>query len=222
MVRTPPVVPGQYMPGTASFDQLNLQGGGINIINGPVHAAAGVVGTRAWMYQYLEPAGAVASSLGGRAAALFQSAQLVSGTVYEVAVPVEAGLTVCALNLCSVAGQAGGIHAWVGLADRANNVLTVSADKTSGSYFAADALVSTDIPRLRIAYTGLHYLFVCVVARTTPTFAASAAPASSALTNAEPLLYGTSLTGQTAPVAVGSNLGPITPAAGYQFYGYLK
>jgi hypothetical protein len=216
------MVPGQYVPGTASFDQLNLQGTGINTINGPVHAAAGVVGTNAWMYQYLEPAGTLAASIGGRSAATYQSAPLTSGTIYEVAMPVEAGLCVCNITLCSVAAQAAGAHAWVGLADKTNTVLTVSTDQTAAGYFAADTLVATPLDRFMTTYSGLYYLFVCVVATTMPTFASAAAPVSTALSNALPVLCGTSLTGQTTPVAVGSNLGVITSAPGYQLYGHLS
>lgn len=213
---------GQYMPGTASFDQLNLQGTGTNMINGTIHAVAGVTGSRAWLYQHLEPAGAIAASVGGRGQATFQSPALASGTVYEVAMPVDAGLAVCDIVLCSVAAQAAGSHAWVGLADRNNTVLTVSADNTGAAYYTANTLVSTSVPCIITSYTGLYYLFVCVVAGTMPTFASAAAPVSPALSNANPVLCGTSLTGQTAPVAVGSSLGPIAPAAGYQLYGYLS
>lgn len=216
------MVPGQYVPGTASFDQLNLQGTGINTINGPIHAEAGVVGTNAWMFQYLEPAGAIASSIGGRSAAIYQSAPLTSGTVYEVAMPVEAGLCICDATLCAVGAQSGGTHAWVGVADSSNTVLTVSADQTTAGYFAADTLVATELDRFMTTYSGLYYLFVCVVATTMPTFASAAAPVSAALSNASPVLCGTSLTGQTTPVTVGSSLGAITSAPGYQLYGHLS
>lgn len=212
---------GQYVPGTASYDQLNLQGTGTNMINGPIHAVGGVVGSRAWLYQYLEPGNVVASSVGGRCSATYQSAPMAAGTVYQAAIPVEAGMNICHLTLCSVVAQDGGSHAWVGLADSSNKVLTVSTDNTTASYFTADTLVSTAVPVITTAYTGLYYLFVCTVATTTPTFASVAAPVSPALSNATPVLCGTSLTGQTVPVAVGSNLGTITPAAGYQLYGYL-
>lgn len=215
------MVVGQYVPGTASFDQLNLQGSDINTINGPIHATAGVTGTKAWMYQHLEPAGALAASVGGRAAAMYQSAALTSGTVHEFAIPVEAGLTVCDITLCSVAAQAAGAHAWVGLADSSNTVLTVSTDQTAAGYFPADSLVTTPVQRFRTTYSGLYYLFVCVVAGTTPTFASGAAPVSPALNSAAPVLCGTSLTGQTTPVTAGMSLGAITPASGYQIYGYL-
>lgn len=217
-----PLMVGQYVPGTASFGQLYLQGTGTNIVNGPIQAVAGVLGSGAWLYQHLEPAGALASSIGGRGAAVYQSAALVSGTVYEVAVPVEAGLSLCQLTLCSVAAQAAGSHAWVGLADSSNNVLTVSADQTTAGYFTKDTLVTTPIQRFITTYTGLYYMFVCVVAGTMPTFASSATPVSPALSNAAPVMCGTSLTGQTVPVTVGSNLGAVTPAAGYQIYGYLN
>lgn len=217
-----PLMIGQYVPGTASFGQLYLQGTGINTVNGPIHATAGVVGTNAWMYQYLEPTGTVAASIGGRSAATFQSAPLTSGTVYQVALPVEAGLCICAVSLCSVAAESGGTHAWVGVADSNNTVLSVSADQTAAGYFAADTMVVTPLQRFVTSYSGLHYLFVCVVAGATPTFASSAAPVSPALSSASPVLCGTSLTGQTTPVAVGSNLGAITPAPGYQLYGHLS
>jgi hypothetical protein len=216
------MVVGQYVPGTASFDQLNLQGPDVNVINGPVHAGAGVTGTKAWMYQYLEPEGALAASFGGRCAAAYQSAALTSGTVYEFAIPVEAGLTVCNVTLCSVMAQAAGAHAWVGLADSSNTVLTVSTDQTGVGYYPTNGLVTTPVQRFTTTYSGLYYLFVCVVAGTMPTFASVASLVSPALNSTTPAICGTSLTGQATPVVSGTSLGAITPAAGYQIYGYLS
>lgn len=216
-----PQMMGQYIPGTASFGQLNLQGAGVNTINGPIQAVGGVLGTRAWLYQHLEPTGVKASSIGGRLAATTPSAPLTSGTVHQAALPVEAGVSICHVGLCSIAAQVNGTHAWVGVADSSNRVLTVSNDMTAAVYFTADSLISTPVPLITTIYSGLYYLFVCVVADTTPTFASAPSSVSNAIMTASPTLCGTSLTGQTTPVAVGSSLGAITPAAGYQLYGYL-
>lgn len=221
--QTPTVmVTGQYFPGTASFDQLNLQGTGTNTIAGPIAATGGVTGSKAWMYQYLEPTGTKAASVDGRMSATSTSAALVSGTVYECALPIETGLTLSNLTLCSIAAEATGTHAWVGLADNTNKVLAISTDQTGAAYFAANTLTTTAISPIVTAYTGMYYLFVCVVAGTVPTFASAPAFTHAALSTVAPIWCGSSLTSQTTPVAVGSSLGTITPTAGHQIYGYFS
>lgn len=216
------VVTGQYTPGTVAIDQLTLQGTGSNAFNGPIVASGGITGSKAWMYQYLEPSGAKAASVDGRMSATSTSAALTSGTVYETLLPIEAGLTLSNLTLFSVAAEATGTHAWVGLADNTNKVLTVSADNTGAAYFAANTLTTTAIPSFTTTYTGYYYLFVCVVAGTMPTFASAPAFTHAGLATAAPIWCGTSLTSQTTPVAAGSSLGTITPTAGHQIYGYFS
>lgn len=218
-----PVVTGQYVPGTVSTDQLNLQGTGPNSFGGPINANAGVTGSKAWMYQWLEPTNTKAASVDGRMSATSTSAALTTGTVYECALPIESGLTLSNLSLVSIAAESGGTHAWVGLADNTNKVLTISADQTGAAYFPANTAVTTAIPSFTTTYSGLYYLFVCVVAATTmPTFASAPAFTHVAITTAAPIFCGSSLTGQTTPVAIGSSLGTITPLAGMQLYGYFS
>lgn len=180
-------------------------------------------GTKAWTYQYLEPTGTLASSLDGRATASAASAALTSGTVYAFATPIEAGLTISNVTLVSLTAEAGGTHAWVGVADGTGKVLGVSADQTGAAYFAANTATTTALAApFTTTSTGLYYTFVCVVAATTmPTFAAGAAMANAAVSAITPVYCGTTLTGQTTPVAVGSSLGTITGTAGHAIYAYL-
>ncbi len=214
---------GQYIPGTANLDNINLLGTGTNTFTGPVIASAGVTGSKAWMYQYLEPTGAKASSVDGRMSATSTSAALSTGTVYEFALPIESGLLLSTMTLVSLTAEATGTHAWVGVADSTNKVLAVSADNTGGAYFAANTAVATALAApVTTAYSGLYYAFVCVVASgTMPTFASAPAFTHAAIATVVPIVCGSSLTGQTVPVAVGSSLGTITPTAGHQIYGYL-
>lgn len=202
-----------YTPGTATVD---------NIVSfGPVSLLSG--GTKAWLYQYLEPKGALASSVDGRASAAAASATLTTGTVYAFAMPIESGLLISNMTLVSLTAEATGTHAWVGVADSNGKVLGISADNTGAAYFAANTAVTTAIATpFTTAYTGLYYGFVCVVASgTMPTFAASTAMAHAAVSAVAPVYCGTTLTSQTTPVAVGSSLGAITGTAGHALYAYL-
>lgn len=203
-----------YTPGTVNVDSVTAQQA-VNLVSG---------GTKAWTYQYLEPSGTKAASLDGRASATAASAALTSGTVYAVATPVEANLLISNVTLVSLTAESGGTHAWVGLADSTGKVLGISADNTGAAYFAANTATTTAIATpFTTTYTGLYYTFVCVVAATTmPTFAAGAAFANAAVSAIAPVYCGTTLTGQTTPVAVGSSLGTITGTAGHLIYAALS
>lgn len=179
-------------------------------------------GSKAWLYQYLEPAGTVWASQDGRSSASAVGAALATGTVYCFAAPIEAGAVTTSITLVSLTAEGTGTHAWVGVADNTNKVLAVSADNTGAAYFAANTAVTTAMTApFTHTYTGLHYVFVCVVASVTmPTFAAAPALAHAALSTVPPILCGTALTGQTTPPAVNSSLGTITPTAGHNLYAY--
>lgn len=207
------VATNSYTPGTVNVDSITSQLA-VNLLAG---------GTKAWLYQYLEPTNTLASSLDGRASATAASAALTSGTVYAVACPVEDNLTISNVTLVSLTAESGGTHAWVGVADSKGKVLGVSADNTGAAYFGANTAVTTALATPFVTtYTGLHYVFVCVVAGTTvPTFAAGAAMANAAVSAIAPVYCGSTLTGQTTPVAVGSSLGTITGTAGHAIYAYL-
>jgi hypothetical protein len=202
-----------YTPGTLNVDSVLAQQA-VQLLGG---------GTKAWMYQYLEPAGTKAASLDGRASATAASATLTSGTVYAFATPAESGQLISNMTLVSLTAEATGTHAWVGVADQNGKVLGVSADNTGAAYFAANTPITTAIATpFTTGYTGLYYGFVCVVASgTMPTFAAKAAFAHSAVSAIAPVYCGTTLTSQTTPVAVGSSLGAITATAGHTLYAYL-
>lgn len=212
-----------YTPGTATVDQVAALGSGTNSFTGTIAAAGGVTGTKAWLYQYLEPTNSKASSVGGRDVASVASAALTTGTVYAFALPVEAGLLISNVTLVSLTAEATGTHAWVGVADSTGKVLGISADNTAAAYYAANTATTTAIAApFTTATTGLYYAFVCVVASgTMPTFAAAPAFAHAAISTVPPIICGTTLTSQTVPVAVGSSLGTITPTAGHQIYAYL-
>lgn len=208
-------------PGILNVDSVNTTTTNVNQFTGPVSLLAG--GTKAFMYQYLEPTGAKAATIGGRAAATAASATLTSGTVYAFAMPIESGLTISNLTLVSLTAEATGTHAWVGVANSAGTVLGVSADNTAAAYFAANTATTTAIATPFITtYSGMYYGFVCVVASgTMPTFAATTAMANAAVSAVAPVYCGTALTSQTTPVAVGSALGTITGTAGHALYAYL-
>lgn len=207
-------------PGIVTVDSINTGTTNTNTFTGPVNLLAG--GTKGWLYQYLEPKGALAASLDGRATATVASAALTSGTVYAFAMPIESGLTISNMTLVSLTAEATGTHAWVGVADQNGKVLGISADNTGAAYFAANTAITTAIATPFVtSYTGLYYGFVCVVAGTMPTFGASAAFANAAIAAIAPVYCGTTLTSQTTPVAVGSSLGTITGTAGHGIYTYL-
>jgi hypothetical protein len=210
-------------PGIVTVDSVNTSTTNPNSFGGPVVMKSGVTGSKAWMYQYLEPTGVLAASVDGRMSATSTSAALTTGTVYAVAMPVETGLLVTNITLVSLTAEATGTHAWVGLADNTGKVLAISADNTGAAYFAANTAVTTALANpFTTSYTGLYYMFVCVVASgTMPTFAAAPAFTHVAISTAAPIICGTTLTAQTTPVAVGSSLGTITPTAGHQIYAYL-
>jgi hypothetical protein len=202
-----------YTPGAINTDSIITQQA-VQLLGG---------GTKAWMYQYLEPANTLAASVDGRASAAAASAALTSGTVYAFAMPIEAGLTISNMSLVSLTAEATGTHAWVGVANNLGKVLGISADNTAAAYFAANTATTTALATpFTTAYTGLYYGFVCVVASgTMPTFAASTAMANAAVSAIAPVYCGTTLTSQTTPVAVGSSLGTITGTAGHALYSYL-
>ena len=217
------VATGEYVPGTVLVDNFTALGSGPNNFTGPIAAAGGVTGSKAWLYQSLEPTGAKASSVGGRTEATAASAALTSGTVYAFSVPIETGLLIANMSLVSLTAEATGTHAWCGIADNTGKVLGISADNTGAAYFAANTAITTAIAApFTTAYTGMYYGFVCVVASgTMPTFAAAPAMIHAAVSTIPPIICGTTLTSQTTPVAVGSSLGTITPTAGHQIYTYL-
>lgn len=210
-------------PGTITVDNFVSTSSNPNTFTGPVVMSGGAQGSKAWLYQYAEPTGVKASSLDGRVTATAASAAITSGTVYAFAFPIESGLLVSNLTLVSLTAEAGGTHAWVGVADNTGKVLGISADNTGAAYYAANTATTTAIAApFTTAYTGLYYGFVCVVAGTTmPTFAANPAMANAAVSAIAPVYCGTTLTGQTTPVAVGSSLGTITGTAGHALYAYL-
>jgi hypothetical protein len=219
-----PVATNEPVPGTVIVDGFTAQSATTpNNFAGPIAAAGGVTGTKAWLYGYTEPAGAKASSVDGRLSASAASATLTSGTVYAFAVPIETGLLISNMTLVSLTAEATGTHAWVGIADNTGKVLGISADNTGAAYYAANSPITTAIAApITTAYTGLYYGFVCVVASgTMPTFAAAPAFIHAAIAGVAPIMCGTALTGQTTPVAVGSSLGTITATAGHQIYTYL-
>lgn len=210
-----------YTPGTATTDQVVALGSGTNTFAGPVVMTAGGTGSKAYLYQYLEPTGAKAASQDGRMSATSTSAALTSATVYAFALPIETGLLISNMTLVAIGAESGGSHAWVGVADNTGKVLGVSADNTGAAYYPANTAVTTAIAApFTTTYTGLYYGFVCVVG-TTPTFASAPAFTHAAISTLPPIICGTTLTAQTTPVAVGSSLGTITPTAGHQIYGYL-
>lgn len=201
-----------YTPGTVNVDSVTAQQA-VNLLSG---------GTKAWMYQYLEPTGTLAASFDGRMSATSTSAALTSGTVYAFATPIEANLTISNVTLVSIAAEATGTHAWVGVANSLGKVLGISADNTGAAYFAANTATTTALAApFTTTYTGLYYTFVCVAAGTVPTFASAPAMTHVAISTLAPVMCGTTLTGQTTPVAVGSSLGTITATAGHQIYTYL-
>lgn len=207
--------------GTTTFS------GSVNAVNGLVVSGnGGLQGSKAWLYQFLEPTGAKAASVDGRMSATSTAATLTTGTVYEVAIPIEKGVSIANLTMVSLTAEATGTHAWVGIADNTNAVLAISVDKTAAAYFAANTAVTTAVTvdgtnPLVTTYTGLYYAFVCVVASgTMPTFASAPAFTHAAIATVAPIICGTSLTSQTTPVAVASSLGTITPTAGHQIYAY--
>jgi len=201
-----------YTPGTVNVDSVTTQQA-VNLLAG---------GTKAWMYQYLEPAGTKASSIDGRMSATGTSTAATSGTIIAFAIPIEAGLLISNMTLVSIAAEATGTHAWVGIANSVGTVLGVSADNTGAAYFAANTVTTTAIATpFTTTYTGFYYGFVNVTATTVPTFAAAPALTHAAIATVAPIYCGTALTGQTTPVAVGSSLGTITPTVNHQLYTYL-
>ena len=203
--------------GTVTASGAVAANGGLTVAGG-----TGLTGAKAWLYQYLEPATALASSVDGRMSATSTCATLTTGTVYAFALPIESGLTISNVTLVSLTAEATGTHAWVGLADNTGKVLAISADNTGSAYFAANTAVTTALGTpLATTYTGLYYAFVCVVASgTMPTFASAPAFTHAAIATVAPIVCGTTLTSQTTPVAVASSLGTITPTAGHQIYAY--
>lgn len=211
-----------YTPGVATTDTVVALGSAPNQFTGPLVMSAGATGSKAWLYQYLEPTNTKASSVDGRMSSSGTSTVATTGTVVAFAIPIESGLLISNLTLCSIAAEGTGTHAWVGVADSTGKVLGVSADNTAAAYFAANTVTTTAIAApFTTTYTGLYYGFVNVTATTVPTFAAAPAFAHAAISTVPPIICGTALTGQTTPVAVGSSLGTITPTANHQLYAYL-
>jgi hypothetical protein len=210
-----------YTPGVVTADNVATLGSGVNTFTGPVVMNGGGTGTKAYLYQYLEPTGVKAASQDGRMSATSTSAALTSATVYAFAMPIETGLLISNITLVSIGAESGGSHAWVGIADNTGKVLGISADNTGAAYYAANTATTTAIAApFTTTYTGLYYAFVCVVG-TTPTFASAPAFTHAAISTVAPIICGTTLTSQSTPVAVGSSLGTITPTAGHQIYAYL-
>lgn len=217
-----PVATNTVTPGVINVDSINAQTTNTNTFPGPIAATGGVLGSKAWLYQFLEPTGAKASSVDGRMSSSGTSTVATSGTVVAFALPIESGLLISNLTLTSIAAEATGTHAWVGIADNTGKVLGISADNTGAAYFAANTVTTTAIAApFTTTYSGLYYGFVNVTATTVPTFAAAPAFAHVAISTVAPIVCGTALTGQTTPVAVGSSLGTITPTANHQLYCYL-
>lgn len=209
-------------PGVITADSFATSTTSTNTFTGPIAASGGITGSKAWLYQYMEPANTKMSSVDGRMSSSGTSTAGTSGTIVCFAMPGEAGVTVSNMTLTSIAAEATGTHAWVGLADNTGKVLAVSADNTGAAYFAANTATTTAFTgSFTTTYTGLYYGFVCVAAGTVPTFAAAPAFAHVAISTIPPIVCGTALTSQTTPVAVGSSLGTITPTANHQLYAYL-
>lgn len=218
-----PVATNVVTPGVINADNFVAQTTNTNTFPGPIAANGGVLGSKAWLYQYLEPTGAKASSVDGRMSSSGTSTVATTGTVVAFAIPIEAGLLISNVTLTSIAAESGGTHAWVGVADNTGKILGISADNTGAAYFAANTVTTTALAApFTTTYTGLYYGFVNVTAGTTvPTFAAAPAFAHVAISTVAPIVCGTALTGQTTPPAVGTSLGTITPTANHQLYCYL-
>lgn len=213
-----------YTPGTVTTDNANFTGTGTNNFTGPVVMSGGGTGTKGYLYQYLEPTGTKAASQDGRMSSSGTSTAATTGIVVAFAMPIESGLLISNLTLTSIAAEATGTHAWVGVADNTGKVLGISADNTGAAYFAANTATTTAIALpFTTTYTGLYYGFVCVAATTVPTFAAAPPLTHVAISTLPPILCGvcTALGAQTTPVAVGSSLGVIAPSINHQLYCYL-
>lgn len=217
-----PVATNVVTPGVITADSYATSTTNTSTFAGPIAASGGITGSKAWLYQYMEPANTKASSVDGRMSSSGTSTAGASGTIVCFAMPIETGLLISNVTLTSIAAEATGTHAWVGVADNTGKVLGVSADNTGAAYFAANTVTTTALAApFTTSYTGLYYGFVCVVGGTIPTFAAAPAFAHVAISTIPPIVCGTALTGQTTPVAVGSSLGTITPTANHQLYCYL-
>lgn len=200
--------------------------GGASLTITPSPTAAQLVGgvDLSWSYGYLEPSGALSSTIDGRLSASATTAAMTSGTVYECAIPLDSGVTVSNVSLFVTTAEATGTHAWVGLADNTNKLVAVSADHTAATYFGPiDTVVTTAlVSPYTTTYDGLYYVVVCTAATTMPAFAAAPAMTHAALASVAPKVCGSSLTGQTTPPTVNTALGTITGTAGHQFYAYVS
>jgi len=172
---------------------------------------------------YLAPTGATAETVPRGLGLTGTSSALVSGTVYLTAIGLHQNTVVNNLTLCTRGtGEAGGTHAWYVLADSGLVVRAVTADQTG-----ATALGTTQTPftfstnSYTATYSGLFYIGVCVVATTMPNFL-TGPTVPQALSNATPVLCGSSSTAQTTPPATGSSLTAITGSNGYNFYAYTS
>lgn len=211
-----------YTPGVATTDTVMALGTAPNVFAGPLNMNGGATGSKSYLYQYLEPTGTKAASVDGRMSSSGTSTAATSGTVVAFAIPIESGLLISNLTLTSIAAEATGTHAWVGVADSTGKILGISADNTGAAYYAANTVTTTALAApFTTTATGLYYGFVCVVGGTIPTFAAAPAFAHVAISTVPPIVCGTALSGQTTPPAVGTSLGTITPTANHQLYCYL-
>lgn len=168
-----------------------------------------------------EPAAVVGETF-PRVLASAASSAMTSGTVYACAIDLDEGVTVSDISLLSVAAEATGTHAWVGLADDELKVLAVSADNTGAAYFAADTATTTALASpFTTTYAGRYYVFVCVAAGTVPTFAAAPALEHANLSAVVPVACGSSDASKTTPYAVGAAMTALTATTGHLFYAWL-
>lgn len=151
----------------------------------------------------LLPTGAKAETFPRNAATAASSTAIGSGTLYLVAVDLEAGEDIDTITFLS--GSAGAVtptHQWFGLFDSARTALRLTADALTAPWAANTekplALTST----FTTTYKGRHYLGIMVEAATVPNQVAVVG--SGTLNGIAPVIAMFSTASLTTPVAEGT------------------
>lgn len=144
-----------------------------------------------------------------------------SGTLFLVACPLRAGVTVSSITFVSrTTALVAGTNQWFGLFSDALVPLRLTADDTSTAWAASTAKTLTLTSPFVTTYSGLYYLGVCVVAGTVPSLIGAQAT-TSLLAGIAPKPNGTSTTGLTDPASCPNPVAALTQTVSTP-YAYIS
>lgn len=164
------------------------------------------------------PTGTLAETFARDRVATATSA-LTSGTLWLRGIYIPIGQALSSIHVFCNVGESGGTHAWACLTDSQRNILAVSADNTSATAFQSLGVTSFPIS-FTTAYDGLYYVGIMAAATTTaPTL--QGINLGTGWASIAPIFVGSSNTGLTTPLSVGTQVNAIAADGTRNYYAWI-